>query len=169
MNDKSEALQDDFQKALQKALNKQANDLEEKHLQDTARLLDALKERFGGEVEEIVDRFTSKKAHKDGEELARKLGSNTIEDIVQELWVNSLPLGLEYTSEEKEDGLQMKCTKCYVCDTVKRLGVGDWGYHLFCVGDPSFVEGFNPKIGFIRTKSIMEGHDCCNHFFYMKK
>ena len=152
----------------QEQLKNQAEVLEEKHLLDTVKMLDAFKEKFGDEVIEVVDKLTAQRSKKEGEELAQKLGSNTIQDIIQELWFSGIPLGLEYTSEETEKGMQMKCTRCYIYETAKKLGITEWAYHLFCVGDPYFVEGFNSKMGFSRTKSLMEGHDCCNHNFYME-
>jgi hypothetical protein len=153
----------------QDALKKQSEELEEKHLLDTVRMLEAFKERFGSEILEVVDKLTAERSRKEGEELAKSLGSNTIQDIIKELWVAGLPLGLEYTSEKLENGMQMKCTRCYIYETARKLGITEWAYHLFCVGDPYFVEGFNPKMGFSRTKSLMEGHDHCNHYFYTKE
>jgi len=39
---------------------------------------------------------------------------------------------------------------------------------MFCQNDFYIAEGFNSKIGLKRTKTLMEGHDCCDHFYYMK-
>ncbi|TFH07921.1 MAG: hypothetical protein E4H14_07485 [Candidatus Thorarchaeota archaeon] len=41
----------------------------------------------------------------------------------------------------------------------------DWGYSLYCVDDEYMVMGFNPKMEFTRSKTLMEGHDCCNHCY----
>jgi hypothetical protein len=150
-------------------LNNQLSLQNKKHFQDTVSMLKILKDRFGPEVLDVVAASTAERSWKEGEELARELGSNSIEDIIRSLWVSGIPLGLEYTSEEVEDGIQMKCTRCYIHDMAKELGLTDWAYLLFCVGDPYFMEGFNPDIGFTRTKSLMEGHDHCNHYMYMKK
>lgn len=40
--------------------------------------------------------------------------------------------------------------------------------YIFCAGDPYIVEGFNPKMGFKRTKTLTLGDDCCDHFYYYK-
>lgn len=142
---------------------------ERKHLKDTVKMLEAFKERFGDGAAEVTDRLTAERSFKEGQALAEALGSNTIGDLIRELWESALPSGLEYTSEKTENGVQMKCTKCYIHEMAKELGITEWAYHLFCVGDPYFVKGFNPKMGFTRTKSLMEGHDHCNHHFYMEE
>ncbi|MFW9789019.1 MAG: L-2-amino-thiazoline-4-carboxylic acid hydrolase, partial [Candidatus Thorarchaeota archaeon] len=38
----------------------------------------------------------------------------------------------------------------------------------FCNEDEHIVAGFNPSIKFSRTKTLMEGHDCCDHCYVMK-
>lgn len=149
------------------------NDIEKnlkgkEHFLDMVRILVAFKERFGPDVVEVLDKLTAERSFKDGEELAKSLGSNTIEDMIQALWVSAIPLGVEYTSEKAENSIQMKCTRCHIHDMAKELGLEEWAYHMFCAGDPYFIEGFNPNMGFTRTKSLMEGHDCCNHYFFMK-
>jgi hypothetical protein len=40
---------------------------------------------------------------------------------------------------------------------------GDIGYAMVCWGDYAWAEGFNPKIKLVRDKTLMEGHDRCNH------
>ena len=51
----------------------------------------------------------------------------------------------------------------------KEVGATDWGFEFFCKMDPPIIEGFNPNIQFRRTKTLMEGDECCNHYYTMKK
>ena len=37
------------------------------------------------------------------------------------------------------------------------------GYATVCFADFALPEGFNPKIKLVRDKTLMQGHDCCNH------
>jgi hypothetical protein len=45
---------------------------------------------------------------------------------------------------------------------------GDLGYILSCYGDYASAEGFNPKMRMIRTKTLMQGSDCCNHRYVIE-
>ncbi len=40
---------------------------------------------------------------------------------------------------------------------------GDIGWASVCFGDYAWAEGFNPKIKLVRDKTLMQGHDICNH------
>ena len=73
------------------------------------------------------------------------------------------------TEMESETGMQNIVTKCPIYDTAKRLGLTEEIYYLCCASDPFMAEGFNPNIGFKRTKTLMEGDECCNNFLYYKK
>ena len=63
----------------------------------------------------------------------------------------------------------MKITRCPFADMAIALGEEDWGFEFYCMSDYGMVEGFNPEIEFSRSKTLMEGHDCCDHFYKMKK
>ena len=137
---------------------------------DVIALLNALAEQFGKEkVVEIVEMVVAENARAEWAEIAREEGSNTIDDLVRILLE---PLrdgqGFEFTLEERDGGVQMHCTQCSHVELAKEVDGREWLYYLVCGGDPYIVEGFNPKMGFQRTKTLMEGHDCCNHFYFMK-
>jgi predicted ArsR family transcriptional regulator len=99
---------------------------------------------------------------------AEEHGDNSIEALVKVLWEPLSNRGYEYTMEKTDAGVQMTCTKCPGADIGLRLGVGEQLYYMFCKNDWSIVEGFNPDIGFTMTKTLMQGDDCCNHFYYYK-
>lgn len=37
------------------------------------------------------------------------------------------------------------------------------GYSAHCFSDFAGASAFNPKLKLVRTKTLMRGHDCCNH------
>ncbi len=76
--------------------------------------------------------------------------------------------GFEFTYENKDNGVQFKCVKCPIYELAKEIGATDWLYHHTCSADPFIVEGFNPKIGFKRKKTLMQGDECCDHFYFIK-
>jgi len=44
---------------------------------------------------------------------------------------------------------------------MRELNATDIGYAVICHGDYAYCQGFNPKIRLIRTKTLMQGDDCC--------
>jgi hypothetical protein len=55
-----------------------------------------------------------------------------------------------------------------MADTFKAIEKVDLGVQFFCNEDAFIVEGYNPAIKFHRTKTLMEGDDCCDHRYTMK-
>ena len=39
----------------------------------------------------------------------------------------------------------------------------DWFYHFSCALDYYTTPAFSSKIHFTRTKTLLQGDDCCNH------
>jgi hypothetical protein len=50
----------------------------------------------------------------------------------------------------------------------EEMGIKELGFILSCSRDFPFMEGFNPEIELRRTKTIMEGAECCD-FRYKKR
>jgi len=135
----------------------------------TSWLLKIMKERFGEEVYEVFTKENGKKCHAVWKKKAAEVGDNSIESLIKHLWGNSpREDGLEFTTEKTESGYQMRCTKCPTYDYAKQHGITEEMFYIICEGDPYFAEGFNPNIGFKRTKTLMQGDDCCDHFYYYK-
>jgi predicted ArsR family transcriptional regulator len=139
-----------------------------RELSRTASLLEPLRERFGDEVVEVVRDAVRNRTLHAFREVAEREESNQIEDLYRVLWEPMNDAGMEYTTEEKDGGLRFRCTRCVFHDAAKELGLEEWALHLYCSTDPHIAAGFNPRMGFKRTKTLMEGHDCCDHFYYMK-
>lgn len=57
---------------------------------------------------------------------------------------------------------QLKITNCLWAKTFREMNAGDLGYANTCYGDFSSATAFNPKLKLERTKTLMEGHDCCD-------
>ena len=131
-------------------------------------ILKAMKERFGEEAYDVIVNANNERIKENWKKKAEEHGDNSIESLIKLLWEPLPQHSFEYTMEKTNAGYQMKCTKCPNADTALRLGVGEQMYHSICKGDWSIVEGFNPNIGFTMTKTLMQGDDCCNHFYFYK-
>jgi predicted ArsR family transcriptional regulator len=135
---------------------------------DIIAQLDALYERFGAKLIQVIEMAVAENNRRDWAEIARRETGHTIDDLIRLLWEPGRERGCEYIVETREDGVQIHCTHCPFAELGKRIDGTKWLYHLVCMGDPYIVEGFNPDMGFRRTKTLMEGHECCDHFYFMK-
>jgi hypothetical protein len=65
--------------------------------------------------------------------------------------------------EDTDKAQEFKITECLWAKTFRDLDAADIGYAYVCYGDFAMAWVNNPKIRLIRTKTLMQGHDCCNH------
>lgn len=73
--------------------------------------------------------------------------------------------GFEYEIEKIENKIEYKFTKCPIFELAKAISQTKWGYFFFCKGDYFVANEFNPNIELTRTKTLMQGDDCCNHCY----
>lgn len=139
------------------------------HTRDKIDLLNALKDKFGKEVVQVVEQTECEKAFITWQNIALQCADHSIESLIQLLWEPLRAKGFEFSFEKKPEGVQMQCTKCPIYDLAKELDALDWMYHHTCLTDPYIAEGFNPQIGLKRSKTLMQGDSCCDHFYYYKE
>lgn len=155
------------EKAIEERICEERDKVKRDYTRRTIAILNGLRERLGPQVTEAVSEMAAEAARAKWAEIARQEGSNTIEDIIRLLWEPLRAKGFEFTVECREDGVQMRCVRCPNYDLAREIEGGpEWLYYLTCATDPHVVAGFNPKIGFRRTKTLMAGDDCCDHFYY---
>lgn len=65
--------------------------------------------------------------------------------------------------EDTDKAFEVNITECLWAKTFHDLDAADIGYAFICHGDFAMARVNNPKIGLIRSKTLMQGHDCCNH------
>ncbi len=65
--------------------------------------------------------------------------------------------------EESDNVGEVKITECLWAKTFRDRNAGDIGYASVCYGDFSAARAYSPKLKMERTKTLMQGHDCCNH------
>ena len=119
---------------------------------------------------EIVKQVVREDAILSGRTLADKYGGNTLiklSKIVNEVWTDDDAMKIKIIKENKDE-LCFNVISCKYADMYEKLGIRELGSILSCSRDFSFMEGFNPEIELIRTKTIMEGSECCD-FRYVKK
>ena len=65
--------------------------------------------------------------------------------------------------EDTHSAFEIKVTECLWAKVFRENSAADIGYSLLCHTDHAHCQGFNPHIRMVRTKTLMQGHDCCNH------
>ena len=68
-------------------------------------------------------------------------------------------------AEDTSRAVEVKVAECLWAKTFRELGAAEIGHRLICHRDYGDCQGFNPKITLIRSKTLMQGDDCCNHRF----
>lgn len=134
-----------------------------------APLIKAFIDEIGREKTlEIVERVIESLAVESGRQFAKLVGGNSIEDFSNSLKYftkdNALELEVIESSPKK---LLMDVKRCRYAEMYRELGIEEFGFLLSCGRDFAMVRGFNPKIRFKRTKTLMEGDDCCDFRYEM--
>ena len=99
-------------------------------------------------------------------EQVKNLPSHELPDFAQ-FFKNPNPFTANtWTMEIVQDSdkvLEMRVSECLWAKTFREANAAELGFKLVCSGDYVTAEAFNPKIKLIRDKTLMQGHDCCNH------
>ena len=141
-------------------------------------VVSAISKKLGREkVEEALTSVIIEENLKRGKRMAKVMGNNSLNDLLeherQELF---LPQELRESHlmeweivEQTDDKIEIKITRCLFAEAFKELGDTELGYIISCEQDFHFAKGFNPKIKLTRTKTLMEGHDYCDHCWKLMK
>jgi hypothetical protein len=70
--------------------------------------------------------------------------------------------------EDTETMHEGRVTQCLWAKTFRKSKAEDIGYACICHPDFAAAEGFNPKMKLHRTKTLMQGFDCCDHRYFME-
>jgi hypothetical protein len=95
-----------------------------------------------------------------GKTLAEEYSGNSIAELSNGLEIKMI--------KETEKELFFDVSYCGYAEIYEKLGVKKLGCILSCIRDFYFLEGFNPRITLKRSKTIMEGGDCCD-FRYVEE
>jgi L-2-amino-thiazoline-4-carboxylic acid hydrolase len=71
--------------------------------------------------------------------------------------------------EDTPESLKYRVLTCPWAEAYREVKGAEIGSALSCAWDYGFCQGLNPAIKFTRTKTLMQGDDCCNHCYELKK
>jgi hypothetical protein len=130
------------------------------------RLAKALSQDLGKDKTlELLKKYTAERMLRVGQAQAKRSPDDKFSTYVAmfkdpEGYKNTLT---KEAVEDTDTVLELKVTECIWASTFLAAEAGDIGYAGVCYGDYAWAEGFNPRIKMIRDKTLMQGHDCCNH------
>lgn len=96
-----------------------------------------------------------------------KLPDRTLGTYVR--WLTSIVTeGTRYEIvEQTPTSVRFRFTSCPWATCFRAIGRPEIG-RFFCDADDPMVEQYSPRLGFRRTKTLMDGDPCCDHHFYQK-
>ena len=65
-------------------------------------------------------------------------------------------------TEDTPTKLSFKFTKCLWAKTFLEMNASDIGYAMCCVPDYAMTKAFHPNLKLVRTKTLMQGDECCD-------
>ena len=115
---------------------------------------------------EMLKRESEVYAKKEAQEYLKKLPKNDFATFRAEtkekpnrFWEHVVT---KVITEDTESSFEEKITECLFAKTFREAGAADIGYAYCCYYDFPSAQAYNPKLKLIRTKTLMEGDDCCN-------
>jgi hypothetical protein len=112
---------------------------------------------------EILAETIAEQSRQAGVAAAAALSGNDLAHLKQavESWKAGGALELEVLRDDGE-AFEFNVTRCRYAEMYRRLGVEEFGPILSCSRDGKMIEGFNPKIAFQRTQTLMDGAGHCD-------
>jgi len=142
--------------------------------QGYARLMRKLSSRIGNDQflemlreasSEVASEYSTLKAKSEpGRDLENFILFFTTELMPRPIYRSALVWEI---AERSQTALEIRVSQCLWANTFRAEDAAEIGYASVCYADYAGTTAINPKIRLIRTKTLMQGHDCCNHRFVL--
>jgi hypothetical protein len=122
-------------------------------------------------VIEILKAYSTEAAGPNAAATAKAMGGNDFTALKKFFSLDNKGYAnmLTFTVAQSDDKVhELHATECLWARTFLDAKAGDLGYAGICFGDYQFAKAFNPQIEMLRDKTLMQGHDCCNHRYIWK-
>jgi hypothetical protein len=80
-------------------------------------------------------------------------------------WKNVLTFSIV---EDTPKVFEIKVTECLWAKTFRGMNAADIGFATVCFPDYASASAFSPTLKMVRSKTLMQGHDCCNPRYVME-
>jgi hypothetical protein len=122
-------------------------------------------EMSDGEVIRLLKMNSEEIGRQQGEVHAGMVPEKSFENFTSVF--RSMITGDSLTGEVVQDTegiFELKVTECIWAAVFREAGLnGDIGHAAVCNMDYAWPPAFNPAFRMERSKTLMQGHDCCNH------
>ncbi len=135
-----------------------------------ARLLKKLSSRIGNdqflemlrEASSAVasENTTTRMKLEPGRDLANFVRFFTTELMTRPIYGSALEWAI---AENSTTAFEIRVSQCLWARTFRAEDAAEIGYASVCYGDYAATKATSPGIKLIRTKTLMQGNDCCNH------
>ena len=124
-----------------------------------------LQKEMGEErVIELIKKHTEQRLNEQAKRDLERLGNSDFKSYISIFRDPGMLASLTMEIIEDTDKVfEIRVTDCLAAESYLPHKAGDIGYAAVCWGDYNWATDFNPKIKLIRDKTLMQGHDCCNH------
>ncbi|MFH1437273.1 MAG: L-2-amino-thiazoline-4-carboxylic acid hydrolase [Pseudomonadota bacterium] len=113
---------------------------------------------------ELIKTYSEERSRVFGKSHAERVPANDFKTYIDTFrdpkYQNTLTMEI---IEDTQTVFEIKVSECIWASTFIELDAADIGYLYVCHGDYTWASGFNPGINLTRDKTLMQGHDCCNH------
>lgn len=138
------------------------------YFEEKCDLLQFLAEKFGKDLDQTIDQYIFQSSYTFWQKLSESEENNSLEQYLHLLWDGYCANdGIQFSSLKEGQKIQYKVVRCPWAEIAREVGKSEWGYRFYCKTDYASVEGFNPKIRFSRSKTLMQGDDCCDHCYWV--
>jgi hypothetical protein len=136
---------------------------------DSKKLVSLLNEwerDFDDKYNQVVEELIAENVSKIWSKFSSRKETSSLDSLINHLW-EQWTEG-DFTIERNNTEVQIYCTKCPIADAYRSINKEKYGLLFHCNEDPFIVKGFNPKIKFKRTKTLMNADDCCDHNYSLE-
>jgi hypothetical protein len=124
------------------------------------RTHEIVRDAYYGEMEEMVrGELEERGPITNFEEFARR----EKEENESPAFMNSLTLTYPHESHTE---LSLIVTRCLYAEVFREMDAEELGYLMVCYPDHAYAETSHPYIRLRRSKTLMQGDDCCDHTWF---
>jgi hypothetical protein len=114
---------------------------------------------------QLLNRHSEAVGRRSGEQQAREFPDTEFATFVNQFRPPRYGTSLTHeVVEDTEKAFGLRVTECIWAATFREAGLGgEIGHAAVCNMDYYWPTAFNPDFKMERDKTLMQGHDCCNH------
>ncbi len=133
-------------------------------------LVQVMKRTLGAEKTiGLLKDYSSEAAARQAPVAAKRTGGNDM-PALKRLFADPA-IGAIWTPEVVQNTdtvYELRVSECLWATTFRQANAGEEGYAAVCNGDYAFAKALNPRLELTRDKTLMQGHECCNHRYTWK-